>query len=209
MTLPYVPFVNVAQVDMIYGLGENTSENVFNVLGGAPWTITTLTNLISAFAGWEADVGSLLRSHQFGLEKIVATDLTTQTSSSVVSTAGLPINGQVIANAYPENVTFAVKANTNLRGRSYRGRTYWIGLWEDIIVVDQISPTTAANIVAALNNLLTLMTPVNAGQMVVASRQNNGVRRTTGVATPITHYSYVDLTSDSQRRRLPGHNRHR
>lgn len=205
---PYIPAPNVAQVEQIFEFGSTSMENVFHVLGTADWTTTLLTNLISVFQGWEADVASAQRSNQMGCTEIIATDLTTQTSPRVTSTTGLPINGQIVSNCLPLNVTWAVKAQTAKRGRSYRGRTYWIGLPISSVLNSQMGATPAANIVEALNAILGSVSTVNGGQMVVLSRRQGGAWLSTAVATPITAYAYTDLYTDSQRRRLPGHNIH-
>lgn len=206
---PYVPGINVAQVDMIYALGSNRTENVYHVLGSAAWTPTLLTNLLSAFTGWEADVAYAQRSDQIALVEAIATDLTTQSSARVTTTAGMPINGGLAGLIAPQNVTWAIKANTAKRGRSYRGRSYWIGLLQTDAPLDLLGQGRATAITAAMNNLLTLMGPVNGGQMVVFSQMQNGVWLNPGISTPITNYSYTDLVVDSQRRRLTSHNVHR
>lgn len=209
MTQPYIPATNVAQIDAVYEIGTNVMENVYHVLGAAPWTRDSLTNLAAYVVAWETDHGSLYRSHQVGLVRVSCTDLTTQTSPRVDLTAGLPVNGQVLANMYPSNVTIALKKVTGSRGRSFRGRTYWIGLWEDVITVDLVAGPTVGNIVAAMEVFRANLASQNGGQLVVLSKRHNGAWRTAAVATPVIQYIAIDLIADSQRRRLAGHNVHR
>lgn len=208
MANPFIPLPNTAQLQMIYTSANEPCENVYYVQGTSAWDIAGLTALVTYFAAWETATAHTLRSDNVILTLIRATDFTTQTGAEVETPQA--ITGTLTPNHLPNNVTWSVKANTGVRGRSFRGRTYWIGLNGAQVDTSgqSVLNTPATNIVAALNTLRTGAMP-NAGKLVVASRKNDKVWRTVGVLTPIIEYVAIDQFTDSQRRRLHGHNRHR
>lgn len=203
---PYIPADKVAQVDLIFNCNGEVCENVFNVLGTAEWTGTTLAALITAVVGWEAASGSTLRSSGCGAIKIVATDLSSQTGPSIIRSITPTING-IESGTMPNNVTVAIKLGTDQRGRSFRGRCYWVGLWPSACVDQQINASIAGQLLTSIGALQTAVGTVNGGKLAVVSRRHDNNPRVTAVVTPVTTFS-IDPNLDSQRRRLPGHNRH-
>jgi hypothetical protein len=134
------------------------------------------------------------------------TDLSTQTSGGIEYTQGMPIMGTFPDDqGMPSNVTVAVKWTTGLRGRSYRGRTYHIGIPRSCVEGNLVATEYVADLKDAYQTLINRFTQTG-GAMVIASRQNNSVIRETGVSTPVTAVS-IEHTIDSQRRRLPGRGR--
>lgn len=206
-THPFIPAPNTAQVTMQYNVGGEHCENVYWVQGAAPWDATTLLALIGKFRDWEAADASPIRSNFVGLYNIHARDFTVQNGPELDQSES--IGGALTAEPFPQNVTVAVKAQTGLAGRSFRGRSYWIGLEIDQQLTQGVLlPATATAIITVMNQLLASAFP-NTGKMVVASFRTGGNPRTTAVLTPILSYTMADHNIDSQRRRLPGHNRHR
>lgn len=105
--------------------------------------------------------------------------------------------------AAPGNVAFTITHRTANRGRSYRGRSYMLGIPADQIGAGLLS-TGARDAYVSAFNTLRLEAASDGNPFVIASRYANGSPRTTGVATPVTQCEAVDLVVDSQRRRLPG-----
>lgn len=209
MAQPYIPAPNVCQVDMVYSHNGNVMENVYHVLGAASWNTTLMQNLAAYFVAWEGDLACQQRSHEVQLDRVSVTDLTTQTSPRIDFTTGLPVVGLINELAYPSNVTIAIKKLTGLRGRSFRGRTYWIGLWQGVVSEDAMGAPALGNIVDHLNTMRSNLTSVNGGQLVVLSRRHANAWRAVAEATPVLSFVAVDAVPDSQRRRLPKHNVHR
>src|SRR5690242_15364133 len=180
--MAFVPVTNVAEVDMIYTvLGENC-ENVFHVLSDTGWDTTKLTNLCTLFQNWESTNGASARHNSTAFIKVVARDLTTATSGRVEQAPTSPISGTGSTTPAPNNVTIAIKHITGLAGRSFRGRTFWIGLGDDMVSGNNI---TSGNRTAILTRMGTLLTNVNAvsGQhLVVVSKFHNGAARSPGIA---------------------------
>lgn len=105
----------------------------------------------------------------------------------------------------PNVITVAVKWVTALRGRSYRGRTYHIGLLETHIL-DNMITTAAQTLLQTYYVNLWGSVAILTAEMVVASRIQGGVEREVGLMTPIIGFQ-IDRVVDTQRRRLPGRGR--
>lgn len=101
------------------------------------------------------------------------------------------------------NVTLALSARSDQRGRSYRGRLYVAG----IIAGNMVNPGTlsTAGVSALVSALGWLMTPANLHNKiwVVISHFANHVARAAGFPSTITAVT-ADTLLDSQRRRLIG-----
>jgi hypothetical protein len=206
---PFIPFPNGAQLVARYFQAGEKVENVFHFQGGATWTSTLLASLATTYASWETAHGASIRGTSTQLHEVYCVDLSVDEGQWDVSAQ--TIDGTDTAVQLPNNVTLAVKWITSQRGRSFRGRTYHIGLTEDMrstVDPNMLSPANITAFQARYRLLLTATWP-NSGVMCVASRRHNGAPRTTGVMTPITDCSFTDPVFDSARRRLPFHNIHR
>lgn len=202
------PIPNTAQVDMVYLQGDQPCENRYFVAGAGAWDLSMLTTLSSDFAAWEADVAAPLRNASTSLIKIFARDMTTEAGAELETDHSTP--GTWAGTALPQNATISLKAQTGSAGRDRRGRTYWIGLAANM---ESANPgvmigSVVAELVTALNALVAVAFP-NTGKLVVAHRKSGGVYITPAVTHQILSYTAADHYFDSQRRRLPGHNRHR
>lgn len=204
----YTVLDKTAEVVMQYELQGEIVENVYYVLGTAEWTIGLLSSLCTDFAGWETDIASPHRCVGTTCQRISAIDRSTETGPRVDQT--VTIAGTAVEEPVSNNVTIAVSWRTAKRGRRYRGRTFYVGLGSGFLAVGAQSVTAAAVpiIIGMYTNLMGVAF-ANGGKMVVAHQVEGGVRITPGTVEPITSVILVDQFIDSQRRRLPGHNRHR
>ena len=203
--MPFVPIPNTAMVELRMTQGEQLIENTFHVEKEGVLTVSDLENIGDAFVAW-FDAHRNLVIGTVTLREVAIRDLTTASSIGIIYGSGLPLAGLLAGSAMPNSTTIAVKWGTGLSGRSFRGRTYHIGLAESQVSNNSIENATVVGLLASYNNLLSLVS--SAGYtMVVASRVSNGSPRTTGVTTPILSASFADITVDSQRRRLPGRGR--
>jgi hypothetical protein len=204
--VPFIAVPETAQVTMVYtGPNQNRMVNVYHfsrpTLG---WDADSLGDLGEAMLSWEVTYAKDRRSNQITCIGVECRDLSVQDSFVVTVAAIPPIEGGASTPVLPANVTLAVSLRTPFAGRSFRGRTYWIGLPEGAVVGDFVNASTAQNILTAVRALIEdVPQPLNA-QLVVVSRYSNGVPRATGIATPVTAATLVDTRVDTQRRRLVG-----
>lgn len=185
-------------------------ENVYYVEGSAPWTATTLNTLASVFATWWETELEPNVPESLTLDRVLARDMTVEAGPSIEYTTGLPASGDQSVEALPNNVTVAIKWTTGLAGRSFRGRTYHLGLADAGVAANALTPTAHTLLTAAYNQLLNdIVTEDPTWSLVVASFfhgvdvNHDPIPRASAVLTPILT-AVVDDIIDSQRRRLPG-----
>lgn len=211
--MTFVPLPNTAEVDMIYTSGGQNVENRFYFEAPAPWDVAGLGTLATAMSTWESGTAKPMRNTGTELILIRAVDASTQNGPGVE--VGQAIVGTNAGASTPNNVTICVKLGTGLTGRSFRGRHYWLGMSVSMIDPSLSGNTiTSAAQIAIVAALAKFLPGGGAGlpsgtQWVVASKFANKAPRATGVVTPIINVGLSDTYFDSQRRRLPGHNRHR
>lgn len=204
--MPFVPVPETAEVTLVYtGPNSNRMVNVYHwVRPTLGWDADSLGDLAEAMLTWERDVASAQRSNQILCIGAEARDISVQDSFVVAVAAVPPIQGGLSTAVLPANVTLAVSLRTPFAGRSFRGRTYWIGLSEGAVQGDFVIAGTSQAILAAVRQLVEEVgQPLNA-QLAVVSRYSNGAPRATGIATPVTSVTLVDTRVDTQRRRLVG-----
>ena len=203
--MAFIPLPGTAQVEIVNTLHTPRTETVLHYTGGDATNLTALTNLAGAVnVLWQTHVAPLVTNQMLG-QVVVATDMTQQFGFSVEVDNSTPGGiDNAVDPALPNSIALAVKKTTGLRGRSFRGRIYHYGLTESQVQSNQVEQSVADSILAAWTNFLTVTTADATWQMVVASRYENNLPRTTGVVTEVSTLTIVDNTVDNQRRRLPG-----
>lgn len=164
------------------------------------------TARIANYAGqWVGDEYAPSASTSWSLLRVEARGLYLPTGPVAEFVPGLPITGSINVPPQANNVSWVVSFLTGLAGRSFRGRNYITGIPSSAITsINELFAVSAAaylGIYAALNSFLS--SAVVGAVHAVISREQDGVVMSSGEATPVTSYSFADLTLDSQRRRLP------
>lgn len=177
-------------------------ENTFHYKLAGAIDRAKLTAMANVYANWASTNASAFHAACI-LNKIYLLDLTSSTSASLEFNVVPAVNGTNPGGALPNNVTFALKRETGLRGRANRGRIYLIGLSQGDMNTgsQEIKPASANGQVSIYNALMAAMLAGPAATEVV-------LHRATGLGTNVIGYTYADLAFDSQRRRLEFHNRH-
>lgn len=212
--MPFVPVPNTAAVEIRMIQDGQQVENTLYFRLGSALTPTNLTQLCQDLEGWWASLYSAQEATSVELVEITATDLTSETGPVGSFNPSETQLGALTSPALPNNVTIAVSFRTALRGRSFRGRNYFVGLTESQVTENTLSDPSAAAILGVYQALRPVVgTFTDDWIWVVVSRfsgvDGDGVPipRETGIATPITNAVIVDKTIDSSRRRLPGRGR--
>jgi hypothetical protein len=199
--MAFVPFTNVAQVELFYRQDNQRVENVLNFRMTAAPTVASLNSLAGNVITWWDTVVKPIATLTVSLVGVKATSLQSQTAPAVENVTGLPIAGTLAGAGSPNNVTVVIKFVTASRGRSFRGRVYHVGLLNSQLSVNTVSAGTRTALTSAYSALL-VPAAFGGAELVVASRFSNNVQRALGVATTVTGVT-VNPTLDSQRRRLP------
>lgn len=206
---PFIPFPNGIEVVLEFRVSGQVVKNVLNFIASGTPTVTLMNALGKAII--DAVVGSTFFTTDFSssgtFDDVKLTDMSSSTGPTTVVTHGtsatLPLNGGGSASNLTNNAALVVTQHTGNRGRSFRGRTYLANMTVASASSSvETLPATAANAVALITAIATAGL-ANGCTLAVFSRQNGGVPRTVGVATPVETLA-ANLAFDSQRRRLEG-----
>lgn len=201
--MAFIPTPNGIKVCLRFTKAGQQVCNVFHVLGPATPTTTDMETIAGIFVGAWSDHMQAVTTPDVSLEAVEVTDISVAGGLGIVYTTGLPLVGSSSGNATPNNVTVATKLLTGRTGRSYRGRSYNIGISTNNLQADQQHITSAlqgvigAFFAELITNLQTADFP-----LAVLSLFTGGAPRAAGVLTAIINVA-TNLVLDSQRRRLP------
>lgn len=222
----FVPVANTAQFALGFiDTNKDFQENTLWIKSTSAWTQSRLTAMAAALITWWGTGDGThsyksLMSKDVSLTEVDYRDHTTVSGFSGISQAGLPIAGASTDAQLPPGLTKSFTSRTGLAGKSFRGRLFSVGLYTSTMPNQEtgaILGSYLTNMVSALNSLITAIPAADAAcTLVIASRfyQPGGpgtptVPRAAGVTTPVTTWGYHDSNVDFQRRRAPGHSRHR
>jgi len=201
--MDFQPVPNSAKLEAIYSWNGATCVNVHYYHNESPFNSNTLFDLCEAYFNWFDDYGKLLCSNEANLMSIRATDVHVEDGEGIDYSSGLPIAGNNVTNSVPNNVAACISWHTPYRGRSFRGRTYHIGMPSAKVLGSLIIAGHVTELKDTYQLLMTLSGSYGTYNKVIVSYFNNGTRRAAGLPTDVTSVS-VNNVVDSQRRRLPG-----
>ena len=204
--MAFIPVVNTAQVDMVVLFAGQRCQNVFHYTKASPWAISHMEELAEGMIDWWVANIKPSVSVDLSLIQVDVTDMSEQNAPGISWGTGLPQAGITgTGTTLPNSISCVFTKRTALRGRSYRGRIYHMGLTEAQVTGNSVVTLTVSQLIghyeAALSIPLTVA--VDEANMVVVSKYTNNAPRATGVATLVTNIT-SDGIVDSQRRRLPG-----
>lgn len=202
MAWPHLP--GVLKVVVTFGFEGKPSVNVHFIKLDSPTTPISLSRLLemaSIFKNaldveWKPFMGS-----EWTVDKITATDWSLENGQQFEQVTGLPITGVAATEEVPASVAVVASHRTVHTGRSFRGRTYMMGLVEGNVGgnnVDGLLMTGIADYFTALDTAFI----ATGAKLAVYSLYSDGVPRVTPVATPVTSL-IINSRVDTQRKRLP------
>jgi hypothetical protein len=203
--MPTITADQTARITMQFTQQGQIVQNIYHVLNTDGWTPADLEILAAGFDDWWAAYGRNQASTGVQYSTLFLKDLTSPEAVAIEHTPAGPTGGTKAGAQPPMNVTIAVRWRTALSGRSFRGRTYHIGLVESMLSGSTINEVDRLALITSYGHLLEYINTMGF-TMVVLSTRANLLPRLTGLMTPITGVS-CDPVTDSQRRRLPGRGR--
>lgn len=201
--MPFIPVNNGALVEIKFLLGTTIVENTMWFENLVTPTVPLLQNLATNVATAFSTYQSAYQSADVTLYEVKATSMESDTAPTYTHSLTPPVAGGVATPRCPGSVTWAVQFRSTNRGRSFRGRNYWVGLGESQVSGDSITSTLANAIITAYNDFKGEV-EIDGWSMVICSRFTNGAPRASGLTTPVASFGYADLFVDNQRRRLAG-----
>lgn len=204
-TMPFVPFITTCQVELVFAYEGQICENVYHVHQTGDWDEAALNTIADTFITWWKANFPALSTQNMKLTKVKARDLTAETATGIEAPVTTGNVGTLTDQPMPTGTALAIKWSSGLTGRSFRGRTYHMGMTVSSMFTGNsnfVSNAYLASLVTAYGALLTAVNVADQS-LVIASRVAGGLPRALGAATPIIAVS-IDQNTDSQRRRLNG-----
>lgn len=205
--MPFVPALHTVEIVANYRNRNNqqVAKNVYHArkrIGGVGASdVERMATVI--MPAWETGQGKTVRSTEVECTGFTVRDLGSVDSFVYDNVLATPIQGTVANAVLPMHTTIAIKFITGLAGRSFRGRTYWIGLYESSVTGDFVSGSVVTSIKSKLDNLKAAL-DAEGWDFVVVSKFANGAPREAAVVTNIAAVASTDNRVDTQRRRLIG-----
>lgn len=203
--MAFQPVANTCIAELIFDIYEQTVENTlyFENQGGGDFGAGHLGAIAESVAGWWYLNMRPLQASAVTLREVKTTSLHSETSPQSNYVDGR--QGAVSSAGLPSNVTLCVSFRTAFRGRSFRGRNFFVGLAESQMQGNTVTSSVFTAIAQAYSTLQPYMNLAGTTvDWVVVSRETEGLVRPFGVTTPVTSVVIVDANSDSMRGRLTG-----
>lgn len=202
--MPFVPAPGIAEVQVraTYD-GQQVMNRIMVDVLHTP-TQGDLDTITAAVAAWWIGNVKALVAPTVSLRQVYARSLEVANGPESTFSAGLPSPGTAGGGGLPNSVALAVSLRTGLTGRSARGRWFWYGFTESQVTDSTVDTGVAVSIVAAIDNLLSVITGLSSQPVIVSYVTNNAPRPGGPVYFVINDALLVDQVVDSQRRRLPG-----
>lgn len=202
--MAFIPVPDTVMAELRMAINGQQVENTLYFQKEGGWNVPGATQLANDLLVWWTTLLSVQLSEQLVLREVTVSDLNVVDSFQVTVPAPTPNpSGGVVGEAEPNNVSLTVSFRTGLRGRSFRGRNYVVGIPKEKTLNSQVISTFSAYMQGSYQGIPSAIT-LSGGTWVVASRFHANAPRVTGVSTPVTAVVVVDDFVDSQRRRLPG-----
>lgn len=202
--MAFIPVPNVVEAELIMELFGQRVENTLYFSREVEWEAAQMVELGEMLQVWWAAEYASQCSVEVLLVDVIITDLSSATAPSIGVPAPPDTNGEQDVPTMPGSVTLTVSFRTAQRGRSARGRNYYVGLVDSQVVANDVSGATALAIATIYRTLLTEDYLPAGVTWVVVSRYTDNAPRVEGVSLPVLSVVVTDTAIDSQRRRLRG-----
>jgi hypothetical protein len=200
--VPFIPVPNGVQLCFDFVTAGQNWQFCLNLRksAGSP-TPTDLSNITDIARDWLIDTLLPDLHEDTTARQVRATDVTVDGGTQDIRLVGEA--GEVTGDPAANNACVVISQRTAKRGRSYRGRAYLSGMGGSLVnSATDISSGAASSYATDFAALQTEL-DTNGFDVVVASRQHNGVVTNPAATNEVIAF-VVDTHLDSQRRRLFG-----
>jgi len=204
--MAFQPCPLTAEVRIQATLNGQQVENVFHCLVSATPTSGDLDTIRDTFQTWVEGEYASINSSNVAFNQIVVTDLNVEGGGQSIVTFVPTVPGDVESAVKTNQDTLAVSLRTGHSGRSFRGRSYILGVPTSDYAGDNpnmVSNAYADLVVPAYQGLIDALS-IAGFPLAVLSRFHDHAPRANGLSTEITTVTLVNQIVDSQNRRLPG-----
>lgn len=198
--------VNVAQVEVRFTQDGQQVENVFHVVAATPLPQSEADTIFNIVNDWAR---TTLRPHQANnviYREVEIFDPNGAGQPRFVY-AGTGQSGTQSGTPLPNEVTYALKKNTGISGRKFRGRFFHIGLTNTVVNSNTLVPAEVTALVTIYEALRTSL--ATASHPLVVAYRDYSVPNPHPIvgAAEVLSITAVDAIVDAQRRRGPGRGR--
>lgn len=166
-----------------------------------PFTLEEMTTIAGDIGAVVDETMLTIQSHDLLVDNITVTDLTLAGGAQLVwQDTDWPKPGVVNQDSLPGGSAFVVKHLTGRVGRSFRGRSYVMGIPENHNQGGVVTNAWAGAMRVAFDAIDSALAG-DGFTHVIISRRFNGVVRTVPLAIPVTSNAYTTTAIRSQRRR--------
>lgn len=201
--MAFVPVPNTVQVTMVFhdADGIEAVNRYYCATESVP-TETDLDDLATTFSDWWEEQLGPYTAPNWSLVAINLRAMNEEFGIEQVYTTGLPSAGSAADTALPNQVSYTITWLTGLVGRSFRGRTYGIGLRESAVAAGhkQLIPTAVSALHDRYDALRSALETAGHALQVV-SYVTGGVPNDPAVTTAVIA-TRANFPLATQRRRL-------
>lgn len=202
--MAFQPVPNVAQIRVEGRVdGQLTINDLYFEISGGGITVVNLGNLTGLVGNWVTAFLTPLLSENWTCTRVTGLDLTTATGPT--AEVAVAAEGEVVAEAVPNNVAACVSFRSGLAGRSFRGRNYVPAIPNNQVNLNTIDPSLVTALCDAYANMIGAGTFAPGWQWGVVSRRTAGALRPTGIISPIVAAVMTTPYVRSMRSREIGH----
>lgn len=202
--MAYVPVPRVTRIAIRQSLHLQDVVNVFHMEFPTSADLGGLQAVATRIRDWFIAEVLPFQSDQLTLRDVTCTGLDASDAPTFTLPAAEGTNGDTLGESLPGTCALVVTLRSASRGRSARGRQYIGGIPEGSHANGLVSSVFATGIADAYNVLRTDVAGQLGGQLVIVSRQQDGVPRAVGRTYPVVSAEVRDLVIDSMRRRKVG-----
>lgn len=165
-------------------------------------TLEDLTDIADGYMDFAIEGYKAVMESNWSLTGVVVRAMNVEAGLEYNQPTLLPVNGDLGSGRLPNQVTYTVTWLTGLVGRSYRGRTYAVGVSAAAVATGQkrLTDASQAGLQSVWEGLRSSMETAGHAMQVV-SLYEDGLPRVEGVTTPIVS-TRVNFPLATQRRRL-------
>lgn len=203
--MAFVPAPNIVMAEVRCTRNGQNIENRFMINNLSPVDAGALQEIATDVWDWAELVYFPLLVDQVHLREVVTTDLSEQNGEQYTYAPDATTNGVLTGTNLPNEVSLCVSLRSTSRGRSARGRMYFLSIdAEQMADSNNVTNTFATAAAAAVQNLIAAMVTAGRQLTIVSYFTNNAPRVGGPVYFPVTTAVVVDTVVDSMRRRKPG-----
>lgn len=204
--MPFIPVPGGIQVNINQRQKGEEAQNTLYFTIDEPITIPYCQAFADAMLPFWIAGAIPLQSNDTFLFSVEVFSLETAEGPYGLAAPSSPTPGEVADPSPPNNVTISCAFKSGLRGRSHRGRNYWVGSPDTQVVDNFYDVDYLASVLAFYGSMMGPEAIYTDARWSICSRFHDNEPRAEGLLIPVTAVEFVDNVVDSQRNRLPGHN---